>query len=112
MYKDVIVIDRETLGSGNDDVGSTLLGVVLRKLLASPKKPDAIVFYNSGVKLVVKGSKYIDILNALEEYGVELIVCGTCVFEVCKQKSLLAGRISDMDEISSILIGATKVWSL
>ncbi len=50
MYKDVIVVNSETLGRGDDTVGSSLLGVLLRKVLASPNKPDAIVFYNSGVK--------------------------------------------------------------
>ncbi|ONI47426.1 hypothetical protein AN643_04530 [Candidatus Epulonipiscioides saccharophilum] len=112
MYNSVVVINSETLGRGDDGVGSSLLGVFLRKILASPVRPDAIIFYNSGVKLLTNGSLFLDILNALEQYGVELIACGTCVYKVCGQHSLLVGRISNMDEIGQILLYARKTLTL
>lgn len=112
MYKKVIIVNSETLGQGDDGVGHTLLGVFLRKVLASMDKPDLIIFYNSGVKLLANGSRYIDILEALEQSGVELLACGTCVFKVCGQRSLLAGRISNMDEIAGILLQSETVITL
>lgn len=112
MYNKVIVINSEVLGQGDEGVGKSLLGVFLRKVLASINKPDAIIFYNSSVKLLTHGSSYIDILQALEESGVELLACGTCVYKVCRQNALLAGRITNMDEITDILLGAASVVTL
>ncbi|MEG0014336.1 MAG: DsrE family protein [Cellulosilyticaceae bacterium] len=112
MYNKIVIINSEILGQGDGSVGRTLLGVFLRKTLASITKPDAIIFYNSAVKLLTHGSSYIDILQALEESGVELLACGTCVYKVCGQNSLLTGRITHMDEITDILLNANSVITL
>lgn len=112
MYKHVIIINSDTLGRGDEGVGQTLLGTFLRKILANLDKPDAIVFYNSGVKLLTKNSYFLDVLDALEKSGIELLACGTCVFKVCGQHSLCVGRISNMDEIAGIIIEASKVVTL
>ena len=112
VYKSVIIINSDTLGRGDTQVGHTLLGAFLRKLLASINKPDPIIFYNSGVKLVVRGSYFIDILEGLECEGVELLACGTCVYKACKDSSLEVGRITNMEEISDMLLKAEKVITL
>ncbi|OOB80409.1 MAG: hypothetical protein BEN19_00530 [Epulopiscium sp. Nuni2H_MBin003] len=112
MYKSVIIINNEALGYGDVGVGSTLLGVLLRKVVASPVKPDAIIFYNSGVRVLAKNSPFLDMLEALEYYGVELIACGTCVYKVCGQSSLTVGRISNMEEITQIILESKKVVTL
>lgn len=112
MYKHIIIINSDTLGRGDEGVGQTLLGTFLRKVLAHPDRPDAIVFYNSAVRLLTNQSYYLDVLDALEKRGVELLACGTCVFKVCGQHSLSVGRISNMDEITDMIIGATKVVTL
>lgn len=112
MYRHVIIINSDTLGSGDNSVGQTLLGTFLRKVLASPVRPDAMIFYNSGVKLLTRQSYYLDVLDALERSGVELLACGTCVFKVCGQHSLSVGRISNMEEITDIIIGTSKVTTL
>ncbi len=112
MYNNVIIINSDTLGRGNEEVGSTLLGTFLRKILSGIDKPDAIIFYNSGVKLLTRDSYYLEVLDALEISGVELIACGTCVYSVCGQRSLIVGRISNMDEIAEVLVKAQKVVTL
>ncbi|OON95212.1 MAG: response regulator SirA [Epulopiscium sp. Nele67-Bin005] len=112
MYNKAVIINSETLGRGDDGVGHTLLGVFLRKVLANPNPPDAIIFYNSGVKLLGYSSHYIDILQALEEKGIELLACGTCVYSICGQHKLRVGRISNMEEITSILLRAKTVITL
>lgn len=112
MYKKVVIINSETLGQGDQGVGYTLLGVFLRKVLASINKPDVIIFYNSSVKLLTHGSHYVDILEALEDSGVELLACGTCVYKVCGQHALLAGRISNMEEIADIILNSQNTITL
>lgn len=112
VYKDVVIINSETLGRGDEGVGETLLGTFLRKLLANPDKPDAIIFYNSAVRLLTRQSYFLDVLDGLESSGVELLACGTCVFKVCGQHALAVGRISNMDEITDVIVGASKVITL
>lgn len=112
MYKHVIIINSDTLGRGDEGVGQTLLGTFLRKLLANPDKPDAIIFYNSAVRLLTRQSYFLDILDGLEKSGVELLACGTCVYKVCGQNSLSVGRISNMEEIADIIVDASKVVTL
>lgn len=112
MYKHVIIINSDTLGRGDESVGKTLLGTFLRKILANLDKPDVLLFYNSGVKLLTRESHFLDILDALEGKGVELLACGTCVYKVCGQHSLAVGRISNMEEMADIIIGASKVVTL
>jgi len=51
----------------------------LRKLFALGTKPDAIILYNSGVKLLADGSSVLDAMEALFKAGVDIIACGTCV---------------------------------
>lgn len=112
LYKHVIIINSDTLGRGDEGVGKTLLGTFLRKILASLEKPDILLFYNSGVRLLTRESHFLDVLDALEKSGVELLACGTCVYKVCGQHSLAVGRISNMDEMADIIIGAKKVITL
>lgn len=104
-----IIINRETLGHGSDELGQILMGSFLRKLWASADKPQTIAFYNSGVKLLVAGSPVADALDGLAHTGVELIACGTCVKYYGLEERLGAGRISDMQEIVRKLMASEKV---
>jgi hypothetical protein len=112
VYKNAIIINSDTLGKGDREIGHTLLGTILRKMLASIDKPDVIIFYSSGVKLVVRGSYFIDILDALECAGVELLACGTCVSTIGRNSILAVGRTTNMEEITDIILKAEKVVTL
>ncbi|MBU0497362.1 MAG: sulfurtransferase-like selenium metabolism protein YedF [Candidatus Thermoplasmatota archaeon] len=107
--KSIIVINKERFGVGDEDLGDTLLSSFLRKLWASEKKPDAILFYHAGVKLLKDGSPVRDALEELEKAGVDLIACGTCVGYYDIKKSIKLGRISDMATIISTIMNADKV---
>ena len=73
------------------------------------QKPDAILFYNDGVKLCCEGSTLLDDLRGLEAAGVEIIACGTCLnfFELADQ--LRVGRVTDMLEIAGRLADAGTI---
>ncbi len=107
--KTVIVISSEIMGRGDEELGAQLMGNYLRKLWISPVKPDAIVFYNSGVKLLRTGSRVLDALDGLSSAGVDLIACGTCVGHFQLESCLGIGRISDMQEIVSWQMSADRV---
>jgi selenium metabolism protein YedF len=107
--KTAVIINSEVMGKGDDKLGNSLMGNFLRKLWASNDKPDIIIFYNSGVKLMAEGSTVLDALNGLHDQGVEMVACGTCVDFYDLNKKVKVGRRTDMVEILSIMNEAKKV---
>jgi selenium metabolism protein YedF len=108
----VVVIHGETMGSGPDDLGRTLMASFLRTLCGASELPHAIVFYNAGVRLLAEGSPVLDALKKLESRGVDLPACGTCVSYFGLGDSLRAGRVSTMQELASLLTGASRVTTI
>jgi selenium metabolism protein YedF len=107
--KKIILITSEFLGKGSDELGAKLMGSFLRTLLAADNKPDRIVFYNSGVKLVADGSPVLDVINDLNKSGVHLVACGTCVGFFKLDDKVAKERVSNMTEIVRILTEAQHV---
>jgi selenium metabolism protein YedF len=101
--KPTVVINSEFLGKGSDELGAKLMTSFLRTLLAAPRKPDKVVFYNSGVKLLAQGTPTKDILDELHRAGVLLVACGTCVGFFQLENKIEKDRVSNMQEIVKIL---------
>ena len=79
MSKKVFLIQSEGLGRGEEELGSMLMTTFLRLLGESNEKPDTIIFWNTGVKLVCEGSKVLVLLKQLEQQGVTILACTTCL---------------------------------
>jgi intracellular sulfur oxidation DsrE/DsrF family protein len=109
MTKTTIILHGDSLGRGSEELGKTMIGSFLRKLWASAKKPDTIIFYNSAVHLLTEKSSVLDALTGLSKAGVDLVVCQTCIGFYEIEKKLTIGRIVDMQEIISILMKSDKV---
>lgn len=107
--KRTFVIANEFLGRGDDELGAKLMASFLRTLLAAEKKPDRIIFYNSGVKLLAQGSPVLDVLNELNRAGVQLVACGTCVGFFKLDDKVAKERVSNMQEIVRLLTEAESV---
>ncbi|MFV0342962.1 MAG: sulfurtransferase-like selenium metabolism protein YedF [Anaerocolumna sp.] len=108
----IIVINSESMGKGDEELGRTLMGAFLRKLWAQEKKPAYIILYNSAVKLIAEGSSSLDAMDGLYSAGVDIIACGTCVEYYQLKGGLKIGRISSMDEICALLMEADKVITI
>ncbi|HOU50215.1 MAG: sulfurtransferase-like selenium metabolism protein YedF [Smithella sp.] len=105
----IIVISANTMGQGNDELGSVLIRSFLHTVAEQSQKPDTIIFYNTGVKLTVEGSEVLDDLKQLESAGVQLLVCGTCLnyFEI--KDKLAAGTVSNMYDILDAMSRAGRL---
>ncbi len=105
----VITIQQDRMGRGNDELGYVLIKSFLHTLREVRPAPDVMIFFNTGVKLCTKGSEVIDDLKHLQEKGVNILVCGTCLnfFELMNE--LEAGMISNMYDISETLLSAGKI---
>lgn len=97
------VIGSDKLGKGSDDLGSILMKSFLYTISEKKPYPDFIAFLNSGVKLTVKGSDSLDDLKKLEEGGVKIVSCGTCLnfFEITND--LEVGSVSNMYDIVDLI---------
>jgi len=105
----VVQISAATMGTGDDELGALLMRSFLKTQAQLERKPDAILFYNDGVKLCCEGSVLLDDIRDLESSGIEIIACGTCLnfFELGDQ--LRVGRVTDMLEIASRLADAGSI---
>jgi selenium metabolism protein YedF len=107
--KNTIIISSQWLGQGNDALGQNLMRNYLRKLWSEAEKVKEIIFYNSAVLLLTKEMNTAEALSGLEDSGVDLVACGTCVEHFGIQEKMVSGRISDMQEIANLMLGAEKV---
>lgn len=107
----VLLISSDGMGRGSDELGQKLMTSFFQVLHEITPQPDTIVFINSGVRLVVQGSKVIEDLRALEEMGTEILACGTCLGHYELKEKVAAGKISNMFEIASAMFGAGKIVS-
>jgi selenium metabolism protein YedF len=105
----VVQVTAQTMGSGDDELGGLLLRSYLKTQAELEPKPDAILFYNDGVKLCCEGSTLIDDLRDLEAAGIEIIACGTCLNFFGLTDRLRVGRVTDMLEIAGRLAAAGSI---
>jgi len=105
----IVIFSSERMGEGDDDLGLMLTKSFVTTLLESDNKPSHILFYNSGVKLAMDGSLVVEGLLELEKSGVRLLLCGTCVNFYNIRKEIRLGVISNMYEMSEVMLGSDKI---
>lgn len=110
--KTVLIVNAEGMGRGDDALGQRILKTLLGKARTAFPGLEAIAFYNGGVRLLAEGSELLQPLAVLEDAGVELIACGTCVDQFQLRERLRLGRVGSMDEILGELERAEKVITL
>lgn len=100
----VLLLGSQGLGRGDDELGQTILTNFLKTLVGNPLRPDKIVCWNGGVKLLTADSPAVGVLQDLEGIGVEILACKTCVdrFQIADQ--IRAGEVSTMPVISDLLL--------
>ena len=108
----VFFISSDEIGTGDRELGTTLMKAFLYASSESEDVPDRAVFMNSGVRLVTENDETVAHMKRLEERGVELLVCGTCLEYYGLADELRVGRVSNMYEIQSALVGADRLVSI
>ena len=108
----VIVINCDGMGRGDDQLGNRLIVKFIHQLTGLPTRPDGIIFYNTGVRLLTPDSVVLDRLRELEHAGIELLACGTCVEHFGLVGRTGAGRVTDMREIAATLTSAQRVVTI
>jgi intracellular sulfur oxidation DsrE/DsrF family protein len=112
MENSVILITSNGIGHGPEELQLTLIGKYLSLLLQNGTLPTAICFYTDGVNLVVEGSSVLEQLHKLEQRGVRLIVCSTCLNAFGLTDKVKTGIVGGMADILEAQVRAEKVITL
>lgn len=104
----VVVISSDRMGRGNDELGHVLMRSFVHTLLTLDPLPETLIFYNTGVKLTVKESEVLDDLKKIEDAGVSILVCGTCLNYFGISNDLACGVVSNMYDITSTIAAARR----
>ena len=105
----VIYINAEIIGGGDQELGAILMRNFLSTLGDFVRHVSHILLINSGVKIACQGSAVLDSMTMLEENGIEVLSCKTCLNHFNLQDKIMAGRSSNMFEILTIITRAQNV---
>lgn len=105
MVNEVVLIGSNILGSPDEKLGVILMSNFLRLLGQREELPKYIILWNGAVKLAAKDTETIEFLQALEDRGVSIISCRTCVEYFGLEESMGVGEIDGMVRIQDILTG-------
>jgi selenium metabolism protein YedF len=110
--KILVLIGADRLGRGDDLLGAKLIGNFIATLKEMGPELWCLVLVNAGVKLAVAGSEVLAGLKVLEQAGVRLLVCGTCLnhFQLLEAKQV--GETTNMLDIVTAMQVADKVITL
>jgi len=110
--KYVLVFNSNGMGNATPDLSQLLATNYLKMLTEENHLPAAILFYAEGVKLCCEGSGVTDSLKQLENKGVKLIACATCLNYYNIKDKLVVGNIGTMADIMMYQIHTGKVITL
>ncbi|MBW2436577.1 MAG: sulfurtransferase-like selenium metabolism protein YedF [Desulfobacterales bacterium] len=109
QVKIMVMITTDRFGYGDDALGLKLMVNFIRTL--NEMGPDLwrLVLVNNGVKLTVDGSEVLPELKQLQDTGLHILVCGTCLthFNLLEQKQV--GETTNMLDIVTAMQLADKV---
>jgi selenium metabolism protein YedF len=108
----VLTVPSDIMGRGDEELGGILVRAFFHTLGEVEPLPQTIIFFNSGVKLVVEGSAVLEDLQALRDRGIEILACGTCLGHYELKDKVAIGEVSNMYTIAETMLGAGKVVSL
>lgn len=100
---EVILIGSSALGAPDEKLGHLLLGNFLRILGDKEHLPKYIILWNGGVKTAAADADTLEHLKKLEERGVKIILCRTCVEYYGLEDSIAVGEIDGMSRIIDLL---------
>ena len=105
----VVVISSDRMGIGNDALGKVLIKGFIFAVSQLERLPKTILFYNGGATLTAEGSDSLEDLKHLEEEGVEILTCGTCLNYYNLTDKLQVGSVTNMYSIVEKMAGADKI---
>ncbi len=107
--KDVVFITSDRLGTGDRQLGEILMKSFLNTIWDAEPKPAKLLFLNDAVRLTTECSEVLDSLKLLQEAGVEIFSCGTCLEYYQLKDKLKVGLVTNMYDTVESLPSAGKI---
>jgi selenium metabolism protein YedF len=104
-----VFVASNLLGTGDPELGRILMAAFVKTLKEISPRPKRVIFVNAGVMLTTGDSNLVPELIKLEESGVEILSCGTCLDFYHLKEKLRVGKSSNMFEIVTALAESKRV---
>ncbi len=110
--KIMVMVATDRIGYGDDVLGKKLMLSFLKTLQEMGDELWRLVFVNNGVKLTIGASEALSDLKELEDQGIHILVCGTCLnhFDILDKKEV--GETTNMLDIVTAMQLADKVINI
>lgn len=99
----IVVIDSNTMGSGNDELGYALMKGLIYSLTEQDTLPMHVIFYNGGAQFTTMESDVLEELRGLQEAKVEILTCGACLDYFSLTEKLAVGEVTNMYHILELM---------
>ena len=110
--KIMVMCTTDRIGFGDDDLGLKLMISFIGTLKEMDPDLWRLVLVNNAVKLTIDGSEVLQDLKELEDRGIMILVCGTCLdhFNLLEKKRV--GETTNMLDIVTSMQLADKVINI
>jgi sulfur relay (sulfurtransferase) complex TusBCD TusD component (DsrE family) len=109
----VVIFKSDGMGvTANQELRETLARKFLTLIVDAEPLPAAICFYTDGVRLACTGSPLLPELRALEERGVHLVLCKTCIDASGLADQVQVGVVGGMPDIITAMWAGDTVIEL
>ncbi|MBS5788683.1 MAG: sulfurtransferase-like selenium metabolism protein YedF [Clostridioides difficile] len=107
-----IFITKDKMGSGNDELGEVLIKGFVYTLTETKPYPKSILLVNGGIKLSTVNEDTVGNLKILEDAGVEVLSCGTCLDYYDLKDELKVGTVTNMYSIVESLKNSSNTITI
>lgn len=113
MKSIVYLVTSNGMGSSAEQtLKHKLISTFLTLTIEQKPLPAAICFYTDGVRLACEGSPVLDQLKKLQDLGVRLILCQTCLHFFDLENHVKVGIVGGMGDIITCMTQADQVITL
>lgn len=102
-----ILVKSDLFGQGDEELGQILMKSFLYTLNETAGI-RYIIFMNRAVYLTTEGSPVLEYLKSLEEKGISILSCGTCLDFYQKKQQLAVGAVTNMYTAMEILTRSAR----
>lgn len=99
----VVTIPSEHMGVGNEELGKVLMKGFVYALTEQEKLPEIIAFYNGGAIYTTEGSPMLEDLKTLQDKGVDIVTCGTCLDYLGLKDKLVIGGVTNLYSMAEMM---------
>lgn len=108
----LIMVGNSVMGHGPKELGTVLMKGMIYTLTETNPLPKTVIFYNDGIQITTTENDALEDLHTLENNGVEILSCGTCLNYHNVEDQLKVGKITNMYDIFQKIAHASQVVTL